>query len=185
MQRIHELPLPAGLSAELAPLVAVVTVLTAQIDAADERLAALVKQEPAMQRLQTLPGIGPVTACAVVASADAIHRFPSAHEFEAYLGLVPSEQSSGEKRRVGAITKTGNAHVRWLLIEAAWRVLRSKRSDTAALRVWARRVAARRGKWVAVVALARRLAGILYAMWRDEVAYDAKKIPLRLPRARA
>ena len=97
------------------------------------------------------------------------------------LGLVPSERSSGEQRRVGRITKTGNARARYLLVEAAWRILRSKSADTAALRAWALTIAARRGKRIAVVALARRLAGILYAMWRDGHAYDATK--LRMPRA--
>jgi transposase len=178
MRRLQALDLPVGLRIELAPLFAVLTPLTAQIEAAEGRLAALVAQDPAMQRLETMPMIGPVTACAVVATADDIRRFANAHEFEAYFGLVPSERSSGEKRRVGAITKTGNTQVRWLLIEAAWRMLRSNRSDTRALRTWALGIAARRGKRVAVVALARRIAGILYAMWRDEVAYEASKLPL-------
>ena len=184
MRRLQELNLSDVLGAELAPLLAVLAPLTEQIDAAEARLAALVGQDSAMQRLQTMPMIGPVTACAVVAVADDIRRFPSAHEFEAYLGLVPSERSSGEKRRLGAITKTGNTFVRWLLIEAAWRLMRSKQADTRALRAWALRIAARRGKHVAVVALARRIAGILYAMWRDGVSYDASKIPMPQPRSR-
>jgi len=184
MRRIQELPLSAGLEAELAPLVAVVTPLTTQIAAADARLAAIAAADGEMERLRTMPMIGPVTACAVVATADDITRFASAHEFEAYFGLVPSERSSGEKQRRGAITKTGNPRVRWLLIEAAWRILHSKRADTLALRTWARGVAARRGQHVAVVALARRLAGILYAMWRDGVPYDASKIPIPTARGR-
>jgi len=182
MRRIQDLTLSDVLGAELAPLVAVVAPLTEQIQAADARLAGVVETDVEMQRLLTMPMIGPVTACAVVATADDITRFASAHAFEAYFGLVPSERSSGEKRRLGAITKTGNARVRWLLIEAAWRILHSKRADTVALRTWALRIAARRGKAVAVVALARRTAGILYAMWRDRVPYDGTKLPL--PRAR-
>ena len=74
------------------------------------------------------------------------------------------------------------ARARYLLVEAAWRILRAKGTDTAALRAWALAIAVRRGKRIAVVALARRLAGILYAMWRDGRAYDASK--LRLPRPR-
>ena len=96
---------------------------------------------------------------------------------EAYLGLVPREWSSGETQRRGRITKAGNARVRWLLVEAAWRVATNKkRPETEALRSWADRVARRRGKRVAMVALARKLSGILYAMWRDGSAYD----PVRL-----
>jgi len=66
--------------------------------------------------------------------------------------------------------------VRWLLVEAAWRLLRTKSVEAAALRAWAHRVAGRRGKKIAVVALARRLAGVLYAMWRDGMPYDASRI---------
>ncbi len=88
---------------------------------------------------------------------------------------VPTEYSSGEKQRRGAITKAGNPRMRWLLVEAAWGVLRSKRPDTADLRAWAERIAVRRGRRTAVVALARRLAGILYAMWRDGTDYGAQR----------
>lgn len=66
--------------------------------------------------------------------------------------------------------------MRWLLVEAAWCILRSKSSETAALRGWASAITTRRGKRIAAVALARRLAGILFALWRDGVAYDARKI---------
>jgi len=95
---------------------------------------------------------------------------------------VPGERSSGEKRRIGRITKAGNSRVRYLLVEAAWRILRSKGEETAALRAWAFGIAQRRGKRIVAVALARRLAGILYAMWRDGEAYQASR--LRPPRAR-
>lgn len=103
--------------------------------------------------------------------------------FEAFLGVVPSERSSGEQRRIGRITKAGNTRARYLLVEAGWRILRPKESETAALRAWALAIAARRAKRIAVVALARGLAGILFAMWRDERPYDATR--LRVPRPRA
>jgi transposase len=80
------------------------------------RLAALERPTPG-RLLMTAPGIGPVTASAVVATLDDITRFRSAHACEAYLGLVPGERSSGEQRRVGPITKAGNSRVRWLLVE--------------------------------------------------------------------
>lgn len=124
----------------------------------------------------TAPGIGAVTASAVVATADDITRFQTAHHFEAYLGLVPGELSSGEKRRVGPITKAGNTRVRYLLVEAAWRILASKQPDTAALRSWAEKIMLRRGKRIAAVALARRLAGILFAIWRDGRAFEVTRI---------
>jgi transposase len=175
-KRISALSLAPALKAELEPLFAVLAPLNDQIAAADERIARLAVTDPAAARLATAPAIGPVTASAIVATIDDIARFRSAHQFEAYLGLVPGERSSGEKRRVGPITKAGNSRARWLLVEAAWRVLHTKSPEAAALRNWANTVARRRGKKIAVVALARRLAGILYAMWRDGVPYDASRI---------
>jgi transposase len=176
MRRIQALELSAVLGAELAPLVAVLAPLEAQLRAAEGRIAALAASDPAIQRLMTMPMVGPVTASAVVATADAITRFRSAEAFAAYFGLVPSERSSGERRRQGAITKAGNPRVRWLLVEVGWRILRSRDPALASLRAWALRIAARRGQRVAVVALARRVAAILYRMWCDEAPYDSRRL---------
>jgi transposase len=182
-QRIAALDASPQLRAELQPLLDLLAPLNAQINAADDRLGALEQTDEAVALLMSAPGIGPVTASAVVATIDDITRFADAHQFEAYLGLVPGEMSSGEKRRIGPITKAGNARVRYLLVEAAWRILCSKQEDTAALRAWGQKIIARRGRHIAAVALARRLAGILYAMWRDNQPYDAHRI--RMPVARA
>ena len=174
--RIAELDLSPTLTTELAPLFAVFAPLNAQIAVADARIASFVKEDPIATRLTTAPGVGPVTASAFVATIDDITRFRTAHELEAYLGVIPSERSSGEKRQLGRITKAGNGRTRWLLVEAAWQIMRANSAETVALRAWTIQIAQRRGKRIAVVALARRLAGILYAMWRDEVAYDAHRI---------
>ena len=181
--RIAELDLSPTLTTALAPLFAVFAPLNAQIAVADVRIAAFAKEDPIATRLTTAPGVGPVTASAFVATIDDITRFRTAHELEAYLGVIPSERSSGEKRHLGHITKAGNGRMRWLLVEAAWTIMRSKSAETAALRAWTVQIAQRRGKRIAVVALARRLAGILYAMWRDDVAYDAHRIRPRPPAA--
>lgn len=183
VHRISALDLSSELRAELDPLFPVLVSINQQIALADRRIAALEKSDPAVALLATAPGIGPLTASAVVAVVDDITRFDSAHRFEAFLGLVPGEMSSGEKRRIGRITKAGNSRVRYLIVEAAWRIMRSKLDETAALREWALNIANRRGKSIAVVALARRFAGILYAMWRDASAFDETKI--RMPRPRA
>ena len=106
-----------------------------------------------------------------MAAPDDVTRFASAHQVQAYLGLVPSEFSSGERQLRGRITKRGNARTRCLLVEAAWRVMRSRDLESEGLRVWAERIALRRGKRIAAVALARRLAGIMYAIWRDGTVY--------------
>lgn len=175
-ERIATLPLNEITAGELAPLFSVLGPLNEQIASADRRIASVAKADPAMALLATAPGIGDITASAFVATVDDIARFRSAHELEAYIGLVPGERSSGEKRRIGRITKAGNTRLRWLLVEAGWRILKSKSPETAALRAWALRIASRRGKRIAAVALARRLSGIMYAMWRDGASYDAGKI---------
>jgi len=101
-----------------------------------------------------------------------VERFEGAHQVECYLGLVPGERSSGERQHRGPVTKTGNSRMRWLLVEGAWSILRSRGPNSEHLRQWAQRIAMRRGRSIAAVALARRLAGILYAMWRDGTDYD-------------
>lgn len=175
-ERIGKLETSAELRAEVQPLLALLGPLNAQIEAADARMNEVVEVDAAVRLLTSIPGIGAITASAVVATIDDITRFDSPHRFEAYLGLVPGELSSGEKRRVGPITKAGNKRVRYLLVEAAWRILASKRDDTADLRSWAQRIVVRRGKRIAAVALARRLAGIMYAMWRDQQPFDGRHL---------
>lgn len=167
--KLLALPLAPHVHAELAPIVALWAPLDAEIAAADARLSALAKDHPVVARLRTMPGIGPVTAIAFVAALDDVMRFHSAHQVQAYLGLVPSEYSSGDHRLRGHITKRGDARMRWLLVETAWRILRSPNADVAGLKAWALQIAERRGKRIATVALARRVAGILFAMWRDDV----------------
>jgi transposase len=106
-KRIAELDLSDALASELMPLFQVLAPINEQIDAADHRIVQLSKNDPEVALLTSAPSIGPVTASAVVATVDDISRFQSAHQFEAFLGLVPGERSSGEKRRVGKITKAG------------------------------------------------------------------------------
>lgn len=180
-RRIEALDISDTLATELLPLFTILAPINEQIAAADRELARLSEEDETVALLATAPTIGPVTAAAVVSTVDDITRFSSAHQFEAFLGLVPGERSSGEKRRIGRITKAGNSRVRYLLVEAGWRIMRSKSEETAALRAWAARIAIRRGNRVAVVALARRLAGILYAMWRDGHTYDSSM--LKMPKS--
>jgi transposase len=170
-EKLARTPLPAHVVRELAPLVALFPALNAEIAAADRRLEALARESAVVRRLATTPTIGAITALAFVATLDDVTRFPSAHQVEAYLGLVPSEYSSGDRRQRGRITKRGDVRTRWLLVEAGWRILRSTDPDVAALKAWGEQLARRRGKVIAAVAIARRLAGILYAMWRDETDY--------------
>jgi hypothetical protein len=114
-----------------------------------------------------------VTATRFAATVDDVGRFANAHQLEAYLGLVPGEHSSGERIRVTSITKAGSPKMRWALIQACWVARRWARNDPMVS--WARQVELRRGKKIAIVALARKMAGILYAIWRDGSTYDARR----------
>lgn len=176
IERLAEIDVPALIAQEIEPLLKVLDCLDTRIALADRQLAELASEDDQIRRLCTVPGVGPVTAASVVATLDKAERFRGAHQAEAYLGLVPRERSSGEKQHKGRITKSGNTRSRWLLVEAAWVLLvRVKQTRAQPLQLWAQRIAARRGKCVAVVALARRLAGILYAMMRDGTEFAAER----------
>ena len=172
--RVERQPIPPEQRLEIAPLLTLIGTASIEIAAADQRIAAIAADDPVIQRLRTVPGVGPVTATAFVATLDTWERFEGPHQVEAYLGLAPSEKSSGERQHKGRITKAGNSRARWLLVEAAWAIQRSRRDDTEPLRRWAQRVALRRGMKVGIVALARKLAGILYAIWRDGSTFEKR-----------
>ena len=179
-RRVHDLGLPVHLAVEVAPLLALITPLNEQIKTLDQQLARIAFANETAKRLTTVPGVGAVTAVSFLATLDQASRFQGAHQVESYLGLVPMEWSSSETQRRGHITKAGNSRMRWLLVEAAWRVLAGRPNPAAArLRAWAERIAQRRGKTIAAVALARRLAGIMYAVWRDGASYDPLKLGVR------
>jgi transposase len=155
------------------PLVHSLDTLNQQIATCDAKLEELSTREPVIGRLKTAPGVGAILAAAFVSVVDEAARFSDAHRLESYLGLVPSENTSG-KRRLGSISKHGNTYLRALLVQAAWSILRMKKPDP--LREWGRAVMARRGGCVATVALARRLAGVLWAMWRDGTVYEPARV---------
>ena len=117
--------------------------------------------------LMTHPGIGPVTSLAFVLAIGPITRFPRSKKIASYLGLNPSEESSGGRRRLGAISKQGNTMVRWLLIEAVHPAVRKDPE----LRQDYQRLKFRRGHAVAKVAVARKLAVRMYWMLRSGAAY--------------
>lgn len=176
VRRLNALDLPPATATALAPLCRVIDLLNEELAAADARFAATAKGDPEVGRLMTLPGVGPITATAFIAALDDASRFHSAGQVTSYLGLVPSEYSSGEKRRRGRVLRSAHPRVQALLVQAAWRVWRSRRPETEALRRWTQAIGDRRGKKVAVVALARRLARILFAMWRDETEFTGRRI---------
>jgi transposase len=147
-----------------------------QIKCLDALIAKALKHDERAQRLTSVPSVGPVTALSFVALVDDIERFSSSQKLCAYLGLVPREYSSGEKQLRGHITKTGNSRMRSLLVECAWGILRRQHPSTEPLRQWALSIAARRGKRIAAVALARKLATILFAMTRHGRDFEPERL---------
>jgi transposase len=137
-----------------------------------DELTAAVEQEahkrPEALRLMTHPGVGPITALAYVLIIGTTARFPRGKQIGTYIGMIPSEESSGDKQRLGHITKEGNSLLRYLLVEAA----------QAAARInpeWRRRyihLAIRRHRSIAKVAMGRRMAVRLYWMWRNGCDYS-------------
>jgi transposase len=168
----------AGLAGEELPehisrVLAILDTLNEHLREADRQLAKAAGESEACQRLMTVPGVGPVTAVRFVSALDDVRRFSSAHSVQSYLGLTPGEHASSTYQRRTGITKAGPSAVRWTLVQAAWAAIRRRPAD--AMVVWATEVAKRRGWKVAVVALARKMAGILFAIWRDGTAYDASR----------
>lgn len=168
VDRVARLELPAPLRAVVTPLLDVLSGLAPVIATTTRALTRQADADPVTVRLQTTPGVGPIVALTYRATLDDVARFPSAGQVSSAVGLVPREASSGERRQRGHITKLGPNETRVMLIQAAWTCWRSRSVRTTPLRVWADRLAARRGTRIAVVALARRLSRILYALWRDQ-----------------
>lgn len=165
--------LEGSVPAQVERLLLIIEALNLQIRDADKEVRQLVKPNETCQRLMTAPGIGPVTALRFVATIDDVSRFATAHDVQSYLGLTPGENSSSMRVRRTRLTKAGSPQMRWLLVQAAWTALRCAPNDPMVR--WAKQVAERRGKQIAAVALARKLAGILFALWRDKTTYS----PLR------
>jgi len=143
-----------------------------RLDPTIEELTAAVEQEarkrPEVLRLMTHPGVGPLTALAYVLIIGTPERFPGGKQIGSYLGVIPSEDSSGGRQRLGHISKQGNALLRFLLVEAAQAAARCNPH-------WRRRyvhLAMRREKSIAKVAMGRRLGVRLYWMWRNGLEYS-------------
>ena len=174
LTRVERLGMPAILEATLAPLRTMLAALNATLATLDAALEERATTDAVMQRLMTAPGVGPVLAATFQAVLDTPGRFGGdAGRASAFVGLVPREDSSAERQHKGSITKTGPGDLRALLVQASWAIWHSRRGRAAHVRDWVHRLAARRGRRIAVVALARRLTRVLYAMWRDATDFRA------------
>jgi len=153
-----------------------IATLQAKAQALQDALARLAQHVPDAQLLLSVPGVGILTATALLAFVGDIHRFRSGRDFAAYLGLTPREHSSGLARRLGGITKRGNSYVRMLLIHGARSALRA--GQVAAhpddLRTWTLALQRRKGHNVAAVALANKLARVCWRVWRDHRPFERR-----------
>jgi len=141
--------------------------LTPKIHELTRALEEEVEKRPVTRRLMTHPGVGVLTALALELVIGTPERFPCGKQIASYVGLVPAEDSSGDRRRLGHISKQGNALLRFLLVEAAQVTVRT-------LPQWRSKffhLAQRRGRKIAKVAMARKLAVHLYWMWRQGLDY--------------
>jgi transposase len=130
------------------------------------------KADPVHQRLMTVPGVGPLTATAFVATIDDPRRFRSSDQVPAYIGLVPSVDQSGEKEVHGHITRDGDGLLRGYLVEAA-HVLLTRKRGICRLKRWGLKLAKKKGHGKARVAVARKLAALLHRLWITGELYQA------------
>ena len=156
---------PLGIEGHLKTIECV----TEQLIAANTHIETVCDENPIMTLLTQIPGVGPITAATFVAAVDERSRFPDAHRLESYLGLTPGERSSSAKIRRTGITKAGSGAVRRTLSQACWSMWRTRPCDPLVL--WAKDVGKRRGKQIMIVAMMRKLAGIMFAMWRDQSGF--------------
>jgi transposase len=169
---------PALIRPALAEACQEIRTLAERIESLGRQLEVLGRRMPVVAHLKSIPGIGDLTATALVAFVGDVRRFRSGRHFASYLGLVPREFSSGETQHRGRITKRGDTYLRMLLIHGARSVLVSttRRQKRDALRDWALALVHRRGHNTATVALANHLARIAWRVWREDRDFIERRV---------
>jgi len=143
-----------------------------EIRVAEQRITAWHRSNEVSRRLETIPGIGPITASALATSISDPEVFKNGRELAAWIGLVPRQNSTGGKQRLGRISKQGDQYLRWLLVAGAMSVIRhAKRRGTTNL-PWLANIIARKPTKVAAVALANRTARIVWALLKHGGTYQ-------------
>lgn len=166
--------LPVALKPSLAALCEEIASLSTRIGDVEAQLEALARQIPVVARLRSVPGVGLLSATALYAFIGDPSRFPSGRHMASFVGLTPREYSSGLRRRLGRISKRGDAYLRMLLIHGARSVLyhakRMKNRDR--LRSWALRLERKVGHNKAAAAVANKLARITWAVWKNDRDFE-------------
>jgi transposase len=165
--------LPAQARSILALLVESLEVLQAKISVLDHQIAARAKADATAKRLMTIPGVGPITATALVALAPPASTFRRGRDFAAWLGLTPRQHSSGGKERLGRISKMGERSLRRLLIIGASSAAKAAARDGSRASPWLTQMLARKPRMLAVVALANKIARTVWALLAHGGIYRA------------
>lgn len=152
------------------PMLVCLEQLTTSIRAYEAEIANLSKEDSRVKLLKTIPGVGLIVAGALVAAIDDIERFPDGAHLASYIGLTPGENTTGGKQRMTSITRAGRAQLRTLLIQACWTLVRVAPDSVPAQRY--ARLARGKAKQVAIVATARRLCVVIFAMLRDGSSFN-------------
>jgi transposase len=166
----HLEDLPGWANTVIGDLLSEVSHLDERIAQYDKHIKFMARCDPTRQ-LMRLCGIGEITATAMIAMVGNARDFTSGRQFAAWLGLVPSQYSSGGKTRLGRITKAGDAYLRTLLIQGARAVLEAAKKKTDSVSRWVKAVEERRGYWKAVVAMAAKNARMAWAMLQKGEAF--------------
>ena len=183
VRRLHEVidRVPGTLVTALTPILDEIGTLEDQIKQLDRQLTQIAKVHPDVQRLLTIPGVGVIIATAMIGSVADIHSFKRARQFAAWLGLTPREYSSGQSRYLGRISKRGDSYLRMLLTHGARSALllahrQANKGDQTltSLQRWALEVELRTHHNKATIALANKMARIIWVTWTRDVDYIAR-----------
>ena len=164
---------PSDVTRALQPLVTQLDHLEDEITRSDAEITKLAKADPVSNTLMSIPGIGPVTASAIAGSVGDPSSFTGPRQFAAFLGLVPRQNSSGGKARLGRISKMGNSYLRKLLVVGAHSVLFHCKRHRDPLRAWAAKLLETKPFKLVAVALANKLARIVFAVMNTGSTYRA------------
>jgi transposase len=168
-----ELPLSDSFRLLLAQLKLELEQLSARIDQLDLVILKRVKEDDACQRLTAIPGVGPVTATALIAAVGNGSAFQRGRDLAAWIGMVPGEHSSGGKQTLLGISKRGNSYLRRLFVQGARSVLQQRHRQAPGLSSWLAQLLARKHQNVVVVALANKVVRMAWAVLYKNESYRA------------
>ena len=166
-------PLPQGARDAFLAMVASIRVLDEQIVVLDREITQRAREDPAARRLMTVPGIGPITATAILALAPPAQSFRKGRDFAAWLGLTPQQHSTGGKQKLGAISKMGDRTLRRLLISGSSAVVLHAARRGAPQGSWLEQMMTRKPRMLVTVALANKTARIVWAVLAKQEDYRA------------